>query len=180
MWISYSICLIYFHLVNFNFKGPVIFKVTVFLVSQSHSFISKRIRTIAGDSESISRKFTHFDRLLLFASLTRTMKRRRSSALVSFLSSSTLACFGAIIHKSPEASILYGLWKSTSLSHSRYNTPADPVRYLRCPARVFIYFRGVNERDAGYCAPPSVAGATSFLRSICRDAIFTGVYTGNL
>lgn len=56
-----------------------------------------------------------------------------------------------------------------------------PTRSIPAMSRLrFIYFRGVNERDAGYCTPPSAAGATSFLRSICRDAIFVGVYTGNL
>jgi len=104
------------------------------------------------------------------------MKRRYFSAFVFFLLSSTLACSGAIIHKSSEASILYRLWKSTSLSRSRYNIPTDPVRYLRCQARVFIYFRGVNERDADYCTPPSAIDATSFLRSICRDAIFAPAF----
>lgn len=42
-------------------------------------------------------------------------------------------------HKSPEASILYGLWKSTSLSCSRYNTPTDPVRYLRDVLLAFLF-----------------------------------------
>lgn len=50
----------------------------------------------------------------------------------------------------------------------------DILLFLR--VRVFIYFHGVNERDAGHCTPPSAAGATSFLRSICRDAIFAGTF----
>lgn len=50
------------------------------------------------------------------------------------------------------------------------------VSLLLPRVRVFIYFRGVNERDAGYCTPPSAVCATFFLRSICRDAIFAGTF----
>lgn len=63
----------------------------------------------------------------------------------------------------------------------RWPSPPTPFDTCDVPFEFLFISVELTNETLGYCTPPSVAGgATSFLRSICRGAIFVGIYTGNL